>query len=201
MRVFACSIGLLVILVLACSSTESDTTPEPAPATVEPQIITYTVQAGDTLALIAKRYDIPLADLVTSNNIENPDLIEVGLVLTITLSAKGDGSSEAPAAGSGVITTADGDQIPCPGTAYMDGRDPEADPPLTLMQINIWGQVPRVKTVCRLFHGDEVQVTASKWMASESRYYFQLKKGGCEGWVSEPFLSAEPHEPIGDEFW
>jgi len=34
----------------------------------------------------------------------------------------------------------------------------------------------------------------------EARYYFKVRVGSCEGWVSEPFVSAEYHEPVGDQF-
>jgi LysM repeat protein len=44
---------------------------------------TYTVQAGDTLAEIATRYNVTLDALAAANNIENYDHIEVGQVLVI----------------------------------------------------------------------------------------------------------------------
>jgi LysM repeat protein len=56
-------------------------TNEPAP-----QVITYTVQAGDTLTRIANRYGVTVADLVAWNDIANPDLIEVGQQLIIHVS-------------------------------------------------------------------------------------------------------------------
>ncbi len=47
------------------------------------QVGTYTVQSGDTLALIATRFGVPLEALVTLNNIQNQDLIDVGQTLLI----------------------------------------------------------------------------------------------------------------------
>lgn len=44
---------------------------------------TYRVVAGDTLSLIAERYDVELDRLVKLNQIENPALIQVGQVLLI----------------------------------------------------------------------------------------------------------------------
>ncbi len=44
---------------------------------------TYTVQAGDTLAEIAVRYNVTLEALATANGIEDYDHIEVGQVLVI----------------------------------------------------------------------------------------------------------------------
>lgn len=43
----------------------------------------YTVQAGDTLSKIAKMYNTTVGDLVTKNNISNPNLIIVGQVIKI----------------------------------------------------------------------------------------------------------------------
>ncbi len=43
----------------------------------------YTVQAGDTLGIIAVRYGITAQMLLATNDIPNPDLLEVGQALTI----------------------------------------------------------------------------------------------------------------------
>jgi len=43
----------------------------------------YTVQEGDTLAKLAKKFGVTLDDLVAVNEIEDPDRIEVGTVLVI----------------------------------------------------------------------------------------------------------------------
>lgn len=45
--------------------------------------MTYTVAKGDNLTKIAKKYDATVAELVTINNIKNPDKIYVGQVLEI----------------------------------------------------------------------------------------------------------------------
>ena len=45
---------------------------------------TYTVQRGDTMYLIARRYGIPLQSLINANpQIANPNLIEIGQVINI----------------------------------------------------------------------------------------------------------------------
>lgn len=46
--------------------------------------ITYTVQKGDTLTAIAKKYGTTVAAIVAENNIKNPNLIRVGQKLRIT---------------------------------------------------------------------------------------------------------------------
>ena len=43
----------------------------------------YTVQPGDTLGIIARTFNVSVADLVELNDIPNPDTISVGLELQI----------------------------------------------------------------------------------------------------------------------
>ena len=54
-------------------------TSTPAPSTGG----SYTVQRGDTLSAIARRFNVTLQALMSANNISNPNLIFVGQVLTI----------------------------------------------------------------------------------------------------------------------
>lgn len=61
------------------SATAEPGTPTPLPAGAQ----TYTIQRGDTVALIAGRFGITVDALVEANNIENIDRIEIGDVLVI----------------------------------------------------------------------------------------------------------------------
>jgi len=54
-----------------------------APPTPAGDVLTYTVQAGDTLAKLAARYGVTVDALVKANGIEDPNLIRVGQVLSI----------------------------------------------------------------------------------------------------------------------
>lgn len=83
-------------------------------------------------------------------------------------------------------------------TAYMDGRDFQAQPPLTVMTINLWDAVPRRRVVARLQHGTRVRIIDKR--RADGRWYYRVKRGRKRGWVSAPFLSAERQEPIGDRF-
>jgi LysM repeat protein len=56
----------------------------------------YTVRPGDTLNLIALRYNIPMQSLIVANNLANPSFIRVGQVLTIP------GAGQSPAAATAV---------------------------------------------------------------------------------------------------
>ena len=52
-------------------------------AAVEPTVITstYTVEPGDTLSDIAGRLGVTLEELIAVNELDSPDIIDVGLVL------------------------------------------------------------------------------------------------------------------------
>lgn len=54
----------------------------PDPCT-PPEYITYTIQPGDTLTSIAKKYHTTVKELVALNHIKNPDLINSGHTLKI----------------------------------------------------------------------------------------------------------------------
>lgn len=56
--------------------------------------ISYTVQTGDTLFLIAQRYGTTIERIVQANNIENPDLIRVGQVLVIPVDEDDNGAGD-----------------------------------------------------------------------------------------------------------
>ena len=56
-----------------------------AAATPTYQTITHIVQAGDTLALIAKEYDTTVETLVALNGIEDPNTIQVGQELLVSV--------------------------------------------------------------------------------------------------------------------
>lgn len=83
--------------------------------------------------------------------------------------------------------------------AYIDGRDPDAQPPLTVMNVRVWDGVPRTKVICELKHGTEVDILDILYYQPEDRHYLHIFGGDCQGWVSEPFLSNTKHKPIGDQ--
>ncbi len=66
----------------AKTSPRSLVTPTARPAAT-PRPATYTVQPGDTLALIATRFDTSVEELMRLNGLTNPDLIYVGQVLRL----------------------------------------------------------------------------------------------------------------------
>jgi len=63
------------------STLEATSTPEPTPPPIA--VITYTVQAGDTLGKIAAEFGVTVEEIIEANDIEDPSLINVGQVLVI----------------------------------------------------------------------------------------------------------------------
>lgn len=73
---------------------------------------TYTIQRGDTLAAIARRYDTTVQALAQANNIVNPNLIYAGQVLIIPGSdTPAPPPSAPPATGSTTYTVQRGDTL------------------------------------------------------------------------------------------
>ena len=64
-------------------------TPTPSPATPVPQHVWHVVQPGETLARIARHYNVTVDQIVYENNITNPNLIHPGQQLKIRLAPKG----------------------------------------------------------------------------------------------------------------
>ena len=67
--------------------------PEPEPEPGDTVTISYTVQRGDTLSAIARRYGTTVSAIVAENNISNPNLIFPGQVLRITVERDEDGNT------------------------------------------------------------------------------------------------------------
>ena len=64
------------------TGSQNKPTPKPAPSTPATSQ-TYTVQAGDTLSGIARKYDTTVSALVKANHIKNANLISVGQKLVV----------------------------------------------------------------------------------------------------------------------
>ena len=64
-------------------------TPSPRPGIAPTKAITYVVQAGDTLALIARRFDASLERIAHASAITDVDVVAVGQVLTLPHTSSG----------------------------------------------------------------------------------------------------------------
>lgn len=88
---------LLGIVAIWRWGPESSETPEPTaleqaevtisptapPVPTSPPPVTYTVQAGDTLSVIAQAHDVSVDQLIVANSITNPDFLQIGQTLVI----------------------------------------------------------------------------------------------------------------------
>ncbi len=76
-------------------------TPEPEKKPAGPSEIAYTVQRGDTLNKIARKFKVDVKDIMTRNKIDNPDKVAAGQVLDIPLreGAEADGGAAGVATG------------------------------------------------------------------------------------------------------
>jgi len=89
------------VLRLTAPGSTTASKPAPAPAATTTSRTVYTVKAGDTVAKIAARYGVTIADIVSANKLANANLIYVGQHLVIqkgATSAKPAGTASAPPA-------------------------------------------------------------------------------------------------------
>lgn len=70
---------------------------KPAKDPVKPLGHSYTVQSGDTLSAIAKKYNTTVAELAKHNELSNPDLIRVGEDIEIPIAVSGPAPKPMPA--------------------------------------------------------------------------------------------------------
>jgi LysM repeat protein len=54
-----------------------------AEPTATPESITHVVQSGDTISGLAFKYDVPEADIIAANQLQNPNFLQVGVELII----------------------------------------------------------------------------------------------------------------------
>lgn len=83
MDYFNGSMADLMAFVQSPANATPDVLPAPPVEESATTSTTYTVQSGDTLGSIASRYGVTVDALAEANNIDNPNLIAVGQVLTI----------------------------------------------------------------------------------------------------------------------
>ena len=104
---------------------------------------------------------------------------------------------ESIASSKDTIITAKGN-FEIPGQGFIDGRDTNAQPPLTLMNVNVWSSTGKNRISCKLRHGTAVEIIDHKSLSGE--IFFEIMKGNCKGWITSNFLSDKYYEPIGDQF-
>jgi LysM repeat protein len=63
-------------VVVVATSALTATTPTPGP-------LTHIIQSGDTISGLAFKYDVPEADIIAANQLQNPNMLQVGMELII----------------------------------------------------------------------------------------------------------------------
>jgi LasA protease len=85
---------LTILLPTAVPTDQPINTPTPDPGRVLPtprqDADQYTVQAGDSLGIIAEKYGISVKTLMEANNLTDANLLTVGMVLTVPAPSPGD---------------------------------------------------------------------------------------------------------------
>jgi LysM repeat protein len=65
---------------IAAPVTEPAVGPQPSPTP-----LIHIVQAGDTISGLSQRYDVPAADIIAANQVQNPNFLQLGTELVIPM--------------------------------------------------------------------------------------------------------------------
>ena len=96
------------------------------------------------------------------------------------------------------VTTREGVALTSGATAWIDGRDVDASPPLTIRRVNIWDSANRTRVVCSIEHGREVRVLAVERLR-DGRQTARVQFNNCTGWLTaDMFLATSRQAPVGD---
>jgi len=136
----------------------------PAPSAAPPSVTTipYTIQPGDTLWDLARRYNTTVAELARINNIANPDLIYAGHQLLIP-----QAGSPAPAPTPPAV--ADGPRSPGEYAAKIDSFNVASNPRYAKLHDN---NPNTYDTYCNLFASD-----VAKSLGAELPIYVRNNSG------------------------
>lgn len=91
-----------------------------------------------------------------------------------------------------------------PGNGFIDGRDVDAVPALTIMEVRVRDGVGSGRrAVCKIPHGTAMQILDVKQDpdVSSQWYHFQVQSGSCKGWVTWWFVSTQKFEPVGERIY
>ena len=58
---------------------------QPAEATPTSAVVVHVVQSGDTISGLALKYDVPEADIIAANDLQNPNFLQLGAELKIPI--------------------------------------------------------------------------------------------------------------------
>lgn len=98
-------------ITASTSPTNTHTATQAPPKNTPVSSSFYSVRPGDTLNLIALRYNISMQSLIAANNLANPSLIRVGQVLTIPAAGQSPGAAAATKVPAVTGSTGQGKEI------------------------------------------------------------------------------------------
>lgn len=115
---------------------------------INTETIYYTVQSGDTLWEIAKKYGTTINEIASINDISNPNLIYPGQTLRILINSTNEGS-ETRATGSITYTVKRGDTLSKIALAYG-------------VTVNHIVQLNNIQNPNLIYPGEKLRITGSK---------------------------------------
>ncbi len=127
-------------------------TPAPSAPTATPEQTgsqTYEVRSGDTLGSIADAFGLTIDELIAANTLENPDVLDVGDVLTIPIPAESD--EPPPTELAQPTPTLAAPTLPDAGT--VTALPPGFDPQIEIVTVIAAGNLSDERVVLRL-NGD-----------------------------------------------
>lgn len=87
-----------ILTAIGCMFLMTATAPTTVVAQSDPTENSYTVQPGDSLSVIAKRFGVSMADLMTRNNLTDADFVYVGQRLSIPAAIAATATEQLPSA-------------------------------------------------------------------------------------------------------
>jgi LysM repeat protein len=124
----------------------------PSGSTATPDVTgfeTYEVQSGDTLGAIAEAYGVTVEEITAANNLESPDVLDVGDVLVIPVPAESD---ELPPTEVALPTNTFAPPTP-PASGTSTPLPPGFDPEIEIVTVVAAGNLADERVVLRL-NGD-----------------------------------------------
>lgn len=133
--------------------------------------VIYTVQPGDTLSKISQRFSIPMSRLIALNNISNPDVVYVGMSLTLSTDETNDTTSTCAEADQNAVMAHDAvyrEEAPLTGYSLAAARarclDGEATTTAEPVSTTTGGRGNRIVSAARSYAG-----TPYRWGGLSSR--------------------------------
>jgi len=146
-------------------------TPVPTPSETPFDLSTirleaYRVQAGDTLGLIANRFDLSVADLLAVNDLEDPDRLLVGQEIWIP---SGPLPTSTPFIPTATITpTSTATPLLSPTPSQTPTRTPNQDAPVLQIE-SVIGAGSIAAEIVKIVHASGREVSLSGWILEDEQ--------------------------------